>query len=263
MSNGISNIEPFRARIGGYLVIGSSLAVFLLAIAIIVVSGITGGKDSVKETTQLIFTAVLPLIGTWVGTVLAFYFSKENFEAARQGTIDLVRAVSPRLESTRVADKMIRANAIIKATVPDGKQMDDLLLKDIDDLFTRAGVNGAKVSRLLIVDARGVCLSILHRSVWAEMLNQGARQQPAVNPQADSFGKLLSLAYPTSVSANLKEFIVRTMAFVAENRSVADAKAAMEAKPLCQDVIVTASGKDGEPMLGWISNVDIMLLSQA
>src|SRR5690242_16592162 len=40
------------------------------------------GAVRFSRTTELIFNALLPLLGTWVGTVLAYYFSKQNFESA-------------------------------------------------------------------------------------------------------------------------------------------------------------------------------------
>jgi hypothetical protein len=44
--------------------------------------------------TRLVFAAVVPLIGTWVGTLLAYNFSRENFEAASQATKDTYAAAS-------------------------------------------------------------------------------------------------------------------------------------------------------------------------
>jgi hypothetical protein len=59
------------------------------------------------------------------------------------------------------------------------------------------------------------------------------------------------------------DFIQKTIAFVAQDRTVADAKAAMEQIPGCQDVIVTKTGDKAEPMIGWLSNIDISRLSAA
>jgi hypothetical protein len=38
-----------------------------------------GNRDGI---TRLVFVSVLPLFGTWVGTVLAFYFISRNLETA-------------------------------------------------------------------------------------------------------------------------------------------------------------------------------------
>jgi|SRR5262245_50544287 len=263
MADGVPPSEAgYRARLGTYLVAGSSAGVLVLAITVIVAAAFQGAAE-VKATAQIVFTAVLPLLGTWVGTVLAFYFSKENFESASRGTLDIVRSVSQRLSSTRAAEKMMRADAIIKAVVPAGQQIQNLAAKDVAKLFETVGGNGQKITRLLIVDSTGVCAGILHRSVWTEMLLAGSKQQPPFNEATDNLTTLLGLPYPSKVGATFKDFITRTIAHVAETATLADAKAAMEAKPHCQDAIVTATGKDSEPMLGWISNVDIARFSQA
>jgi hypothetical protein len=264
MADGPTDGETtYRAKLGSYLVIGSSAGVLLLGVTVIVAAGFKGGANDIKESAQIIFTAVLPLLGTWVGTVLAFYYSKENFESANRGTLDILRSVSQRLSSTRVAEKMMRADVVIKAVVPAGKQIDDLAAKDVAKLFESVGANGQKISRLLLVDATGACIGILHRSVWMEMVIAGGKQQPPFNDGTDNLAKLLPLPYQSKAGATFKDFITKTVAYVAETATLADAKAAMEATPHCQDVMVTATGKNGAPMLGWISNIDIARLSQA
>ena len=39
---------------------------------------------------------LLPVIGAWVGAVLAFYFGNENFDAASKSAANLVSELSPR-----------------------------------------------------------------------------------------------------------------------------------------------------------------------
>src|SRR6266436_5852431 len=245
----------FRAKLGGRLVMGASAGVIVLGLVVICASA-WGQNSSVKDAAQLIFTAVLPLLGTWVGTVLAFYYTRENYEAASRSTLEAVRSGSQQLASTRVTDKMMPAAAIVKA-------IDDLLLKDIGDLFDKMLPNGQKISRLLVVNDKFACIAIIHRSIWMEMLNTGAKQAPPVDPARDNLGKLLDKPYVSAVGKTFKDFITGTLAYIAIDRTLADAKAAMEAKPQCQDVIVTETGKSDERMQGSISNVDISRLSQA
>ena len=252
----------FRAKLGGRLVMWASAGVIGLAIVVIGAAALDQ-KSSVKDTAQLIFTSVLPLLGTWVGTVLAYYYTRENYEAASRSTLEAVRSGSQQLASTRVTDKMMPAAAIVKANVPPAKAIDDLLLKDIGDLFDKLLPNGQKISRLLVVNDKFACIAIIHRSIWMEMLNTGAKQAPPVDPARDNLGKLLDKPYVSAVGKTFKDFITGTLAYIAIDRTLADAKAAMEAKPQCQDVIVTETGKSDERMQGWISNVDISRLSQA
>jgi len=55
-----------------------------------------------KQISMQVLTTVLPLIGTWVGTVMAYYFSRENFEAASRSAAELARQLTPqeKLRST-------------------------------------------------------------------------------------------------------------------------------------------------------------------
>jgi hypothetical protein len=266
MTDAADDNADFRAKLGGRLVMGASAGVILLGLVVIGAAAFTTdpkNPTALKDAAQLIFTAILPLLGTWVGTVLAFYYTKENYESASRSTLDAVNSGAQRLASTRVADKMMPASAIVKASIPASKKIDDLTLKEVGDLFNKVGPNGQKISRLLIVNDGGACTGIVHRSVWMEMLNLGLVQTTPVNPATDNLGKLLPLPYTSPVSKNFGDFIAATIAFVGVDRTLADAKAAMEAKSQCQDVIVTATGNNDEPMRGWISNIDIMRLSQA
>jgi hypothetical protein len=60
-----------------------------------------------------------------------------------------------------------------------------------------------------------------------------------------------------------RDIIRKAIAFVSVDQTLADAKAAMDAVPGCQDVIVTQSGAPTMPVIGWIMNTDIGRLSQA
>ena len=254
--------DDVRARLGIRLVFWATWAVVSLGIVVLIAAYRLGPMEF-RDASQLLLSSLLPLLGTWVGTVLAFYFTKENFEAASKGTLDLVRGISEKLSKTRVADKMMPRSAIIAESVPADKKLGDLAIKAIEDRFTVIGANGRRISRLLIVNQADACLAILHRSILSEMLAAGLREKPPVDPATDLLSKLVGLKYPPPAPpavSTYEDFITKTVAFVSVDGTVADAKAAMESVQGCQDVIVTKTGKAGEPMLGWISNVDISRL---
>ncbi|MBV8376475.1 MAG: hypothetical protein JO279_05670 [Verrucomicrobia bacterium] len=60
------------------------------------------------DTAKFVFGAVLPLLASWVGTILAYYFSKENFALATQSVSALASTITgaDRLQSISVRDKM-------------------------------------------------------------------------------------------------------------------------------------------------------------
>lgn len=60
----------------------------------------------------MVFTAILPLLGTWVGAVLAFYFSQDNLQAASTTTLNAVRTGKGLPSDTFVTDVMTPAAQI-------------------------------------------------------------------------------------------------------------------------------------------------------
>ena len=59
------------------------LALIIIVSSIFLIAGIVSCVFWLKDNTndqasELILTSVLPLIGTWIGAVIAFYFSGKN-----------------------------------------------------------------------------------------------------------------------------------------------------------------------------------------
>lgn len=260
--------DNFRDFLSSRLVKWSAVGLIILAGLVMVGATVaesrsTDGGGQVLQAAQLLFSALLPLFGTWVGTILAYYYSKENFEAASRGTIDVVRNVVQRLQAAPVLQNMMARSKIVTITVPAGKTLGDLAIAEVERQFGSTGANGQRVSRLLVTDGGDACIGVIHRSTFIEMLADGLRAQPAANPATDVMATLLKQSYPAPIAATYGEFIEKTVAYIAQDRTVADAKAAMEQLRGCQDVVVTRTGSRSDPMLGWISNVDISRLSQA
>ena len=80
----------YRETLSLVVIISSVIGVFVLAFIVIFINW---NKPWSKDTAQMVFTAVLPLFGAWVGTILAFYFGKENFEAATRSVTAIAKGV--------------------------------------------------------------------------------------------------------------------------------------------------------------------------
>jgi uncharacterized membrane protein len=69
----------------------------LIGIAILSVMLVNSAKDTATkayEAAQTIFNAVLPLLGTWIGGILAYYFGAkqvENMKTQQEQTLELVK----------------------------------------------------------------------------------------------------------------------------------------------------------------------------
>jgi hypothetical protein len=56
---------------------------------------------------------------------------------------------------------------------------------------------------------------------------------------------------------DMKKIFEETFVVVKRQATLAEAKGAMIARPGCSDVFVTAGGGRNEPVVGWLTNVDI------
>lgn len=213
------------------------------------------GKDSV----QLVFTSVLPLVGTWIGTVMAFYFAKENYESAS-------RLLGPdeRLRSTPAALVMRKRTEMTVHTLTSAdpeKEADELKIQDLLDEMDRN-----KLNRLPILSNKNVAVYLPHRSTLAEFITVVLRPQLA-NDEVD-FTTIKNLTLGDLKKRNTRQDQdllkkIKAFAFVARSASLADVKTAMESKEECNDVLVTETGQATEPVLGWITNKRLTERSKA
>lgn len=250
--------DSAQFKLANSVMVIAAVLMSILVIGLLVASA-AQSNEAFLETSKLLLAAILPVVSAWVGTILAFYYSKENYLAASQGTLDAVKAVSARLASKKLRDVMMPQASVIAVTLGQGTLLGDVLCREVKTAFATVTPQNQRINRLLFLRSDGSCCAVLHRSVWNEMQTQ-------VSSPIDWASARLSVL--TDQAAPDREglwsaFLSQSLAFVAEAGSLADAKNAMASVPHCQDVIVTRSGVASEPMLGWISNVDIARESQA
>lgn len=71
-----------------YIILGGSLLIVIFLTIFILVSG---ASDSKMDYVHII----IPVIATWVGTILAFYCGKQNFDAANEQVRKIVEKLTP------------------------------------------------------------------------------------------------------------------------------------------------------------------------
>lgn len=191
------------------------------------------------EMARLVFASILPLLGTWVGTVLAFYFARENLAAATASTAALV-GLQP---DTPVTQVMIPMSRMIVEQAPTGTAPDDISLSSLYQKMTTS-----KVSRLPILDSSGAVRYVIQQS---------------------TIGTFASSVNPPTAPANLTQTIqnlasdpqlgpmIRALGFVDVQAVVGDARKLMRSIPHCHDIFVTQSGLATDPVTGWLTNTDL------
>src|SRR5262245_6590852 len=224
-----------EARTRRYLAAGIVAASILGIVVISIVAIATAGGDR-AETSRLVFSAVLPLLGTWVGTVLAFYFARENLQAATESTLLL----SGRETQTPVTGVMIRDADFLAYDLGSDEVAEDVMLAALRDKMRQLTPASR---RLPIRNPTGAVLYVVHDST----LTAFAESQGQTTENIDKkLGDLLA-------DANFKA-LVEAIGFVPEKASVADARTAMRSIKNCNDVFVTQSGKREERAIGWLTN---------
>ena len=228
----------------------AGFGIFLGAFAVIVVAVMSKPEDARSLVTTL-FNTLIPLLGTWVGTVIAFYFARENFESAAKQTKDLVQQLGDeKLKQIKVQDAWTPVDKIKGVEVVDGEDAKTEFDKISDFVKTE------KVTRVPIWTPGKVVRFIVHRSVVYQFQAQRDRAV-ATKPTVEEF-----LAADFDETKKMKD-IVGKIAWLPRSATLADAKAKMEGTPDCQDVFITENGKKDEAILGWITNIDIANKSRA
>jgi hypothetical protein len=230
-----------RTRIA-FMVVGVSI------IGVLGVSAVALGFSDTKsrpEMARLIFTAVLPLLGTWVGTVLAFYFARDNLQAATDSTISTLRVATGLTPTSPVTAVMTRFDAIMPRKMVGTKaDAEATQLRELHELMSTTGR-----SRVPIFDSSNVVLYVVHEpdiDKYAQIVVKSSDNLE----DTDTVRALLDQGDPLRAA-------VETFVTVPPTATVADARNQLNAKTGCKDVFVTTAGRSTDPVVGWLTNSDL------
>ena len=250
-----------RDRLARLVVVGSFLTLFLLIGTLIALS--SSSNPNVSGAADKAFNSILPVLAGWVGTVLAFYFSAASHE---QTSASLDKAISQSggraVSDTLVSEKMIPASSIFGLRDLKSAGPDKISVPDLQKDFEKKLPNGAAVSRLLFVEG-GVFKYVLHVGALNAFIVKSTTPSPGVQPTPSpgaqptpSPGAQLTFA-DLLKDQDIYNQISKLVVFVSAGATMGDAKTALDKVNGAQDIIVTGSGNASEPMLGWLSNVDL------
>jgi hypothetical protein len=246
MANG-TKVGGGETKYRDYLAIGIT-CVSIVGVVLLAFTIIWRAQDP-SATAQLVLNSVLPLLGVWVGTVLAYYFSRENFEAATRSVTELAKQISPqeKLTSTPAKGKMIPKDQIHVETVTAAKPADQTKLVDMLNRLKAFG----RGLRIPVLTDNDYPKYVIHRSTIDNFLTRKA-METTPPPDLGNFTLKDLIDDP-----ELGKTLPTSFASVKETATLADAKDAMDKTPGCQDVFVTAGGTPYEPVSGWITNTII------
>jgi hypothetical protein len=215
----------------------------IAGIAIVAALVIVLAKDR-SAASQTVLTAVLPLLAAWVSTVLAYYYSSESIEAATQSVKSLM-SPEEKLKTILVVDEMIKLHEMVYFSYSD-----DLKVQDMLDRLEESG----KGYRFPFLGDKNQPQYMLHKSAIDDALLKLSRAGDDITQ--------ITLKELYEKDAKLKALAEGSFGVVAEDASVADAKAEMQRIKDAQDVYVTDNGRKDGAVVGWLTNRDIEHLSK-
>jgi hypothetical protein len=242
MSSNSNSDARTRARLAIVVV-----SLSLVGIALVSLTALVFASDANRpEMGRLIFASTLPLLGTWVGTVLAFYFARENLSAATESTsaaTDSAARLFGLQTTTPITEVMIPKARMISHILAAGA---DVQAVKLVELYTRMATAG--VARIPILDASGAVLYVVHKATL------------------DAFAAgLLPPKVPTDLTEEMRDLLsnqdlkrlIEAIGFVGPGAIIGDARKEMRSITDCNDVYVTTSGKKSDPVIGWLTNTDL------
>lgn len=233
VSDGGRPDRRFRLYIALGVLAFSTVALAAVAITIIVVAE---GPER-TEVAQDIFNALLPVVAAWVGTVLAFYFGQSNFEAASQQAQQLVATASDQPQQRPVTDVMQPIYEMVTF---------QLTTSPAEVTLTALQQAMQNVNRLLIIGDAQQPRYLIHKSRIDAYVAGG-------NDPASTLQEFLD----SERDAGHEYGSGSGFLTISSTTSLDDAHRSMENSSGVSDVIVTRFGGEQEPVLGWITDVQL------
>jgi len=254
-SNAKENDKDSRFKLAQMVLTGSIAGALGLAVIVVVIS--LSLEEKTIDTAYYVFGSIIPLLGTWVGTILAYYFSEKNFDSARRSVQEMAKQVTTmdKLRSILVEEKMLKIDEIDKLKITKAKPLDQItLVGDLLEKFEDKGRN-----RLPILDENNHPKYIIHRSMIDKYLSKKAIEDQLPFDQIES----LSLQDLLNEDPKLKQMFETSFVTIKEDATLADAKSKMENMTDCLDVFITKNGTKNEPIIGWLTNIIIAKSAKA
>ena len=184
---------------------------------------------------------LLPLWATWVGTILAFYFGKSNFEAATKSYQEIIKTLTPeeKMASIKVQNIMIPFNQIKYIEFKDS--FSKKIVEIVQDKVFK------EYNRFAFIDENRVLKYMIHRIEFTNFITEKAINQENVN-------EITFETFIKDSTTKQNNYVLKNSGFVPLSANLLDAKVKMDSIKECKDVFITQTGNETEPILGLITN---------
>lgn len=175
--------------------------------------------EKIDKSNQTIFNIILPLLGAWVGVVIAFYFGSRNLDKAQEAT-EKAQEIISKLAQGKGED--ITLEELLKLH-PESKNVQIVELKDdVKVVEVRAKVFG----NVVVVD-EGKILGVLYLKDLEKAKEENGKKYPE-----DKLGKVLGKGkvedHITGQTWKEKELVKENYARLSYQDKISEARTKME-----------------------------------
>lgn len=203
----------------------------LTIVGIIIISYLYFVSSKEAGTSEKIFNALLPLFATWIGTVLAFYFGRENFEAASNRYEEIIQTLNADLlDDVLVNQIMITKKTMVYLDISAAKS------KNVADLISF--LNSVNKNRLPVLENDSIKY-IIHKSTLLEASNKQGNANP--------------ISFDEFIKAN--KAIIEGFLLVGQDEILENVRKKIKDNPNVKDVFVVGQN---DKVLGWLTDTLIM-----
>ncbi len=167
------------------------LAQKIVCWAFLLLSGLAAGLIGVvawlepqqtNEVATLAFNAIVPVVATWVGAIITFYFSADSIKTATSQTLRALGKDNAHLAYIPVTAAMVSRSRMMVVTLPANSSDPQPTIKELLDLV-KAGV-----TRFPVLNADGTFNSIIHQSLLYKYLATAELEESDVQKNGSKGG---------------------------------------------------------------------------
>lgn len=222
-----------------------SIIILIGSLAVIVAVGAVAIVIDAKNNALMIFNMLLPMVATWVGTILAFYFGRENFESASKQMQNMATKFSKNPKSEALITAVMKPfDEMVFYTLDSGTKEENVKIKELQDKLNSYD----KANRIPIADENKIVKYMIHESSIDKYLAIGNKNTDSLKQLLDWWQEKHSVDFISG-----KAFIIAT-----EKNTLTEIYEKMDELPYCKDVFVTRGGTPLEPSIGWVSNLVLL-----
>lgn len=235
LTPGVDPNEATRSRLAPLVIGIGTTGIVVTAIAVIIMLGL---QDADENTYLGIFSTVVPVFATWVGAVIAFFFTNESFREAARAS-NALRGDPTDEEPVTAPHRMIPIDKISGITLPEAPSGDDrkpLALADAIKLKDIRAEISPTVTRVIIFDRPRFPVLIIRKKLTEQLTDD------------QTVGDYRAADTHAADAVNFR--------FIPETATVGQARQVLKTYGTV-DLFVSPTGRPDEPISGWLTDTQL------